>query len=249
MIDNLSPWDEMVLEVLEAAKQRLHKKDFDLRARLLPTDIGKSYFDRVKVYDQLLLDQVIVIDDGLLTISNKEIPGWLFNGLKEGSTASWKIFEKIEPIWESANKFNRILLEEIGLAGEEAVVTFLKESLPSEVHDRIYHISLTNDSAGFDIKTPSIRNNTETLFLEVKTSSRPSLNFNFYISRNEARVASLNSNWLLVGVFKKDGVHQILGCLTYDQILNFLPINGHPDGLWESCKIKIPISFFNKNIL
>jgi len=249
MIDNLSSWDEMVLEVLEAAKQRLHKKDFDRRARLLPTDIGKSYFDRVKVYDQLLLDQVIEIDDGLLTISNKEIPRWLLNGLKEGSTASWKIFEKIEPIWESTNKFDRALLEEIGLAGEEAVVTFLKKSLPSEAHNKIYHIALTNDAAGFDIQTPSIRSNTETLFLEVKTSSRPALNFNFYISRNEARVASLNSNWLLVGVLKKDGAHKILGCLTYDQLSNFLPTNTHPDGSWESCKIKIPISFFSKDML
>lgn len=246
MTDILNPWDEIILEVLEAAQQRLHQNDFDRQCRMMPTDIGKTYFDRVKVYDQLIVDKLIEIDDGRLKISSKDIPPWLLDGLKKGSTASWKIFEKTKPTSKYADKVDRLLLEEIGLAGEEAVVSILKKSLPDDLHNKIKHISLYDDSAGFDIQTPSIKNNAQTLFLEIKTSTRPGKIFNFYISRNEARVASLNSNWLLVGVSKKDGVHEILGSLSYDQFSGFLPINSHPNGRWENCKISMPVSLFQK---
>lgn len=239
----------MILEVLDAAQQRLYKKDFDRKCRMTLPEIGKTYFDRVKVYDQLILDEVIEINDGRLTISNKDIPIWLLDGLKKGSIASWKIFEKTKPTTKSADKVDRLLLEEIGLAGEEAVVNFLKKFLPDEIHNKVKHISLFDDSAGFDIQTPSIKDNAETLFLEIKTNTRPGSTFTFYISRNEARVASLNSNWLLVGVSIQNGVHKIIGSLFYDQFSSFLPTNSHPNGRWESCKISIPVSFFEQGLL
>jgi hypothetical protein len=248
MTDSLNPWEEMVLEVLEAAQQRLHKKDFDRQCKMILPGNGKSYFDRVKVYDQLILDKVIEIDNGTMTISNRDIPPWLFDGLKKGTVASWKIFEKINPTSKYADKVDRLLLEEIGLAGEEAVVTILKKSLPHELHNKVKHISLFDDSAGFDIQTPSIKDNTETLFLEIKTSTRPGSIFNFYISRNETRVASLNRNWLLVAISKRDGDHEIIGTLFYDQFSSFLPTNSHPDGRWENCKISIPVSLFENGL-
>ena len=136
------------------------------------------------------------------------------------------------------------MLEEIGLAGEKAVMNFLQESLPQEVQNRLDHVSLYDDSAGFDIQTPSLKNNSNTLLLEVKTSSRPGSSFNFFISQNEARIASLNDNWLLVGVFKKDNAYNILGTLSYDQFSSYLPVNIHPNGRWESSKITIPVNVF-----
>ena len=107
------------------------------------------------------------------------------------------------------------------------------------MHDRDQtHFALLMIQLVSIYKTPSIRNNAETLFLEDKDKLHDQVIkfLTFYISRNEARVASLNSNWLLVGVFKKDGVHEILGCLSYDQFSGFLPINSHPNGRWENCK-------------
>lgn len=244
MIDSRSPWDEMVLEVIEAAQKRIDKKDFDLQCKLTPSTNGKSYFDRIKVYEKLVTDKIIEIDNGTLKISKKEIPEWLLNGLKKGSESSWEIFEKINPSNKTIEKIDRLLLEEIGLAGEKAVIDILKQSLPEELHIRLKHVSLYDDSAGFDIQTPSLKNNSGTLLLEIKTSSRPGPLFNFFISRNEARIASLNENWLLVGVFKKDDDYDIVGTLSYDQFSSFLPVNVHPNCRWENSKITIPVNVF-----
>ena len=244
MINSKNPWDEMVLEVIEAAQKRIDKKDFDLQCKLTPPTNGKSYFDRIKVYEKLVTDKIIEIDNGTLKISKKEIPEWLLNGLKKGSESSWEIFEKINPSNKTIEKIDRLLLEEIGLAGEKAVIDILKKSLPEELHIRLKHVSLYDDSAGFDIQTPSLRNNSNTLLLEIKTSSRPGSLFNFFISRNEARIASLNENWMLVGVFKKDDDYDIVGTLTYDQFSSFLPVNIHPNCRWESSKVAIPVNTF-----
>jgi hypothetical protein len=248
MNDFKSPWDEMVLEVIEAAQKRIDKKDFDLQCRLTPPTNGKSYFDRIKVYEKLVTDKIIEIDNGTLKISKKEIPEWLLTGLKKGSESSWEIFEKINPSNKTIEKVDHLLLEEIGLAGEKAVINILKKSLPEELHFRLKHVSLFDDSVGFDIQTPSLKNNSDTLLLEIKTSSRPGSFFNFFISRNETRIASLNENWILVGVFKKNDDYNIVGTLSYDQFSSFLPVNVHPNCRWESSKVVIPVNFFTDGL-
>jgi len=248
MINNKSPWDEMVLEVLEAAQKRTEKKDFYLQCKLTPPTNGKSYFDRIRVFEKLITDQVIEIDNGTLRVSKKEIPIWLFEGLKNGSETSWDIFEKINPSKKTLEKIDRLLLEEIGLAGEKAVMDLLQQSLPQEAQNRLKHVSLYDDSAGFDIQTPSLKNNSNTLLLEIKTSSRPGSSFNFFISQNEARVASLNDNWQLIGVFKKDNNYNIVGALSYDQFSSYLPLNVHPNGRWETSKITIPVNVFQNGL-
>lgn len=248
MIIDRTPWDEMVLEVLEAARNRVDKRDFDIQCRLTPVTNGKSYFDRIKVFERLILDHVIEIDDGILRIAKNDIPEWLVEGLKEGSDSSWEIFDSINPANKIREKIDRLLLEEIGLQGELEVINQLKNSLPTEFHHRIKHISLEDDSAGYDIQSPSLLDNSNTFFLEVKTTSRPSLDFNFFISRNEARVGSLNENWLLIGVIKSPIGFEILGSLSFNQFLDYLPVNNNSNGRWETARITIPRSSFSPNL-
>jgi len=128
------------------------------------------------------------------------------------------------------------------------VMTELHTKLHESVHHRIQHISLIDDSAGFDIRSPLTLDPTNNVLLEVKTTSRPGQNFSFYISRNEARVASLNENWRLIGVVKKPSGLSILGALSFMQISSFLPVDKSENGRWESAKITMPRSEFLKNL-
>lgn len=248
MIEKKSPWEEMVLEVIEAAHNRVGIRDFDLQCKITQQTNGKSYFDRVKVFEKLITDKVIQIDDGRIRLATNYIPDWLYPGLKNGSEASWEIFEKINPPNKFREKIDRALLEEIGLEGEKFVLNFLYESLPNESHKRLKHVSIYDDSAGYDIQSPSINNNANTSFLEIKTSSQPGSIFNFFISRNEARIASLNDNWVLVAVLKKKEHYEIIGFLSYEQFSSYLPINISPNCQWESARIKLPINVFKQGL-
>lgn len=213
-----------------------------------PIEIGKSYQDRLRVADKLLSDGTIFLDDGFLRIATHEVPAWLGDDLKRGLSVAWDILETLDPTQKLANKFDRIFNEELGYEGEEAVVAELQSKLPQSMHHRIHHISLVDDSAGFDIRSPSILDTSVNILLEVKTTSRPGDQFVFYISRNEARVASLNESWRLIGVVKESSGISILGTLLFTQISSLLPIDISDLGRWESAKISVPRSIFLNNL-
>jgi hypothetical protein len=59
--------------------------------------------------------------------------------------------------------------------------------------------------------TPSVKNSDNTLLYEVKTSTRKKEYFDFYISRNEANVASRNTNWFLIAMLKINDQFKIIG--------------------------------------
>lgn len=247
MLSN-NAWQELVLEVLRAAREGISIRDFTIRCQLAPIEIGKSYQDRLRVADKLLADGTIFLDDGFLRITTQDPPAWLADDLKTGLGIAWDILDVIDPTQKLANKYDRIFNEELGYEGEVAVVAQLKCRLPKKLHHLIQHISLVDDSAGFDIRSPSILDASANMLLEVKTTSRPGDQFIFYISRNEARVASLNEAWRLVGVIKESSQLLILGSLSFMQISSFLPIDRTEQGRWESAKISISRSIFNDNL-
>jgi hypothetical protein len=243
MADN-QIWNELFLDVITAASNGVATKDFELQCRLAPIQNGKSFFDRVRVADELLRIGLIGVEDGYLKLITKDIPHSLIGELKKGSETAWKILELIDHNNKFSHKIDLELIHQIGLDGEHAVVAELNRLIPETEHYRIRHISLFDDSAGFDIQTPSIKNLDSSVLLEVKTSSRPGNNFTFYISQNEARVASLNKNWTLLGVISNDFDYKILGFLSYYQFSDFLPINVDTQGRWETAKITVPKDFF-----
>ena len=247
MLNNNS-WQELVLEVLRAAREGLSINDFTVRCQLAPIEIGKSYQDRLRVADKLLSDGTIFLDDGFMRIGLKDSPVWLTEDLKQGLDVAWDILTVIDPSQKLGNKFDRLFNEELGYDGEMAVIAELHSRLHESVHHRIHHVSLIDDSAGFDIRSPSALDPSESLLLEVKTTSRPGEQFSFFISRNEARVGSLNANWRLIGVIKDPHGFSILGSLSFMQISSFLPIDQVENGRWESAKISIPRSTFLENL-
>jgi hypothetical protein len=238
MNDNLV-WDELSLEVVVAARSGMAVKDFEVQCRLAPVANGKSYFDRIRVADALISDRLISVDDGYLKLSNNFIPESLVDNLACGSEVAWRILECIDPAKKILKKIDQELLNKIGLDGELAVIEELRNHLELSELPRVRHISRVDDSAGFDIQAPSIKNIEETLLLEIKTSVRPGEHFTFYITKNEARVARQNENWFLVGVESYSDGFRVLGNMTFNTFSDFLPMNQNTSGEWETAKIVI----------
>jgi len=247
MIDNTIR-NELVLEVVIAARQEMSLKEFQRQCRTQPLENGKSFQDRMRTLEELERDRTIEQDDGYFRLSAKEVPESIIMDLKSGSKVAWDILECIDPTKRLTSKIDLELLHKIGLEGEFAVIETLKKRLsPSDI-DKIKHVSLFDDSAGFDIHSPSLRNSESTVLLEVKTSPRPGPDFSFFISRNEARVAQRNENWFLLAVISTSYGYQVLGTLAFYQFSDYLPFNQDKRGQWESARISIPRDIFKKEL-
>jgi hypothetical protein len=243
MADN-QIWNELVLDAITAASNGMGAKDFELQCRLAPIQNGKSYFDRVRVAEELMRSGLIEVEDGYFRLASKEIPPSLISELKKGSEVAWEILDCIDRKNKFSQKIDLDLIHQIGLDGEYAVIAELNKLVPESERHRIKHISLFDDSAGFDIQAPSTKNYEFSALLEVKTSPRPGKSFTFYLSQNEARVASLNKNWALLGVISVESEYKVLGFLSYYQFADFLPVNIDKRARWESVKVTIPKDFF-----
>ena len=247
MIDSLI-WDELSLEILNAARLGMAVKDFEIQCRLKPISNGKSYFDRIRVAESLIQDKLIVVEDGYLKLSKNTIPDSLVETLATGSAIAWEILDCIDPPRKQLLKLDHDLLRKIGLDGELAVLNELRQHLTDHVYEKVRHISLIDDSAGFDIQTPSIKNSENFVLLEIKTSVRPGDLFTFYISKNEARVARQNNNWFLIGVESSPNGFNVLGSLMLNSFSDFLPVNQSPNGEWETAKILISKKSFTNGL-
>jgi hypothetical protein len=236
-----SPREEIILEVIKAASARISIKDFDIQCQLAPTTSGKSYHDRIRTAERLIEESIIEKVDDRLRIIAKDAPHWLKQGMLQGSKISWEIFEAIDTKGKIRGKIDLELLATIGLAGEKEVINQLMQGLPHNMAARINHISLKDDSAGFDIFSPSTTNHDYACLLEVKTSSQPGSEFRFFISRNEVRVASLNENWRLVAVLRQPTGYRVLGHVRYSHFSAILPVDSSPFSKWDSASIILPI--------
>jgi hypothetical protein len=244
-------WQELALEVVTAARNKTSVREFKKQCELSPPTPGKSYFDRERVWESLMDECLIENDNGILRLTRNILnitPEWLIQGLETGSELSWRIVEQCAPTEQVLKKIDIRLLQKIGLEGELAVIKHLKEFLPDTTHNNIKHVSLVDDSAGFDIHTPSTKNPDNVNLLEVKTYSRPGDVFSFYISRNEARVAFNNENWRLIGVARKLDSYHILGSLRFSQFSHLLPVDSSHNGMWETAKINISSVTFSPDL-
>jgi len=234
--------EELILEVLKVAALRISVKDFQIQCELAPSKPGSSYYDRLRVAEQLIEDGIIEKVDKRLRVVAKDVPDWLRTGMQNGSKISWRIFDAIDVGGKIRGRIDHELLASIGLDGEKAVIKELRQGLSVADGMRIRHISLVDDSAGYDICSPSVVDTSRTRLLEVKTSSRPGADFSFFISRNEVRVASQNENWYMVAVLREPSGYRLLGYVTYLQFADVVPVNVSPFSHWESASVRIPVN-------
>jgi hypothetical protein len=230
LIQDLSPY----LLVVNAAKNHIHIQDFYMDGRL-SLRVAHGYETRKQVLGELLKSGLIVLDGSRLCLGTLTEYSWLSKGLEQGSPEAWGI---IDAFPKKSRKFDpdNELLNEIGMRGELFVVDELKRILPENCHDRIRHISLTDDTAGFDIAAPSTINPNNQNFLEIKTSTRPGEQFNFYLSRNEFEIARTFKNWYLVLVKLRNSEAEVFGYLEGSSLTGYFPEDTTKGFSWTSTR-------------
>ncbi len=219
------------LEVIKAAKSKTHFEDFKSIGRLA-VDIRQGYQARMAALRDLSAQGFVTLDSGRIVLGVLSPASWLTESIQNGNSDSWEICDAFPEKFRKFNPddFNR---REIGLAGELFVFDWLCEQLDEGQRLFIEHTSLRDDSAGFDISTPSLRTG-ERLYLEVKTTTRTGDDFTFHLSRNEWNAAFRRTNWYLVLLRKVEGEHALFGYLDGQSLVNYYPIDSHKDFKWTS---------------
>lgn len=221
------------LAVIRAANENLHFEDFKIAGRL-SKEINSGYQARMTAFLELTREGFIILESGRLSLGVLSDADWLTSALMNGEAESWEICDlyqggmrKFDP-----DQFN---LQLIGREGEDFVISFLLQHLPVSSHSTIEHISLLDDSAGYDISfiPPG---EFERVFLEVKTSTRVSRHFPFHLSRNEWNVASRTANWHLLLVQKSAGAHVLYGHLDSKSLVAYFPQDRHDNFEWTSAR-------------
>ena len=249
-MNNFSPsetWFDIAREAISAAKQGMTLAHYEYSAKIAKVSVGKSYTDRLNVLEKLISDGVILICDKRLTIGEVSGVEWLNSLLDKGSENSWRLVDSIDPQYKE-KKFDSARLQKIGLTGEMFIIQYLKERLPEALHDRIKHIAKHDDSAGFDIVTPSLRNHEQRIALEVKTTVAPSDNFRCFLSANEAKVGIKNPRWHLVAVKIEEGICRLVGHSQAFRFEAMLPENKCEDATWSSVKLSLPEELFESDL-
>ena len=85
------------------------------------------------------------------------------------------------------------------------------------------HVSLRDDTVGFDLVTPSVQYPEHLHHIEVKTSVRPTNYFEFFISRNEYEVGAVDENWVLLLVRKDQGIFNVFGHVFHSSLVALAP--------------------------
>jgi hypothetical protein len=84
--------------------------------------------------------------------------------------------------------------------------------------------------------------------LEIKTSSIPGDEFQFFISRNEYNMARQLDNWCLIGVQKNLSGFQIIGHLDSTFFVD-IPEPTLTEGVsWESLRVQVPVHHFSTSL-
>lgn len=233
-------WLVVATEIVSEGLKQTPLDDYRRSLKMRPFVIGASYDYSMDVLSQLIQDKVIEISDNRLRFINFERLAWLETALLEGFKSAWKLVDLVSPAKEHHRKFDSQKLAIIGLKGEEFVIAQLRELLPIESHPLIKHVSLKDDSLGFDIASPSIKRYGETKFLEIKTSVRPTNDyFQCFLSRNEFEIGKSNPNWALVGVAIENGKCKLLGYLQGHQIESKVPVNVDDNATWETIRLRV----------
>jgi hypothetical protein len=221
----------VALEILRLGKSGNDYESFVSASILKPLGSGTNHSDRMRVFESLLHEGCLRIEEGKFFSDTGHVPSWLIDGVADGFVDAEEVANELLDSPDQRKKFDAEILAQIGLKGEQAFVRALREQLPASVI--INHVSLFDDTRGYDVEItfPGLRK----LCFEVKTTSRNSRHFEFFLSRNEAKVASgLGESWLLGLVQIKEGVPSVLGTSPSDAFLSRLPQDVSEDVRWAS---------------
>jgi hypothetical protein len=216
-------------------------EDYKHFCNLQLPEAGKDRYFRLNVLDEMLQQGLVAMADGRLALREPGESTWLLGELRRGNKEAWSFFETSYPE-KYARKFDDSHLAEIGREGEEWVVTQYKTELSTDSRSMVRHLSLTDDTLGYDIAAPSLKYDDYYLHIEVKTSVRCAQRFEFYLSRNEYEVSSQDPNWVLLLVRKERGQFKVFGHTQHAALAQLVPVDTHDAGSWASARLSLASS-------
>lgn len=237
-------WFVIARELITQAYINASYKDYLNYAKLKPVQLGGDYrYAESVLREMLAADAIRLSDQGRLMISDLGALPWFDEALLSGSSDAWALEEICEKHSGKGRKFDAKLLAQIGQTGEEYVLALLKESIPSELHVYVHHVSVSDDTVGYDIKSPSTSVDSAIRFIEVKTSSRPSVDkFSFFLSRNEFERGIRDPRWCIVAVQLLDGTCCTLGHIFAHQFESKMPKDVDSEARWQTARVDIESS-------
>lgn len=224
---------QTLLPLLKLARRKVPLEELRRMSRH-STELSQGYELTMKNLEFLLDQGLVKIEDQRLAMGELRRHSWIMDGLLDGDADIWAIADSFQGC---ERKFDPDLdlMASIGSEGELFVMEALKREVPDHLKSEIEHVSLTDDTAGFDIQAP--KNDSGGLcFLEVKTSSRPSKSFSFFLSRNEWKQSTRLQDWYLVLVSLSDSGCSIFGHLGSESISTYMPEDQHRDFQWQSTR-------------
>ena len=241
----------LALDVISYAKNNESKIDYENFCKKQPRNKKGSYPDRMRILEHLIDVKEILIKDEKMSLNQNTNFEWLGDELHTGNQFAWEFAKALGFKDKIGRKFNDENKKKNGLIGEKYVVKTLKEHFSKNIHSEIKHISLEDDTAGYDIESPSIINVDNKSYLEVKTSSIPGSDFIFYISRNEFECSLKKmNNWFLILIKIVDGKPIFFGKLDTDFINTYIPKEPSNNFVkWESLKVTIRYDLVNKSFI
>ena len=179
---------KIALDAIRCANERMHIEDYNKISKLQPVTALDNYEQRYHIMNQLIRARIISIDDNRLYLGRINLDNWLKAKLADGNEKTWSLVEVAHPDILSSYKFDSEILKEIGLRGEMYIISLLETLLSPNTFQFVEHLSISDDSLGFDIKAPPtyLNNKNKPNLLEVKTTSRFDINtkkFRFFLSR------------------------------------------------------------------
>lgn len=222
----------LALRCAEAASKKMLFEDFKLQARH-SLSLGKGFQDQLTVLEALIDEDYIALVDSRLTLAHLVESEWLKSSIYDGDPEAWDFVD----LYPNQNwKFdpNDMTNHLLGLHGEAYVIQQLKQAIDIDIHSRIKHISLYDDTAGFDIQAPSRFEINPDAQIEVKSSTRSGSVCRFFLTKNEYLKSQTLPNWNLVFVRKIHGKFEIVGHLTANQLTALVPHDVSSNVEWAS---------------
>jgi len=243
-------WLPLALDVLGYAKKHKTVEEFKKFASIQPVSLTQNPHDRLKILDYLLDRELIIKDpEGFLRMGVCSSAEWLTPQLELGEKSAWILLETAFPDSLLTKKFDDTNNKKIGLLGEQFIISELWRTLKDGKATRVKHVSQKDDAAGFDIHSPVNFSDKSSILLEVKTTSKPTGKFRFFISRNEFNVSQKYANWYLVFVRIINGSPILEGHLGGHKIKNLMPEdNAVGISSWHSALLNFENGFMNPGL-
>jgi len=236
----------MVNDCLRFASQGLARSDYK-NFCLRTLGPGAAYYDRLRALEWLIDEGAVLLEGERLEVGILKRQDWLIEGLAAGDIDAWEVVNRFP---NRALKFNpnSEIRAEVGLRGELAVLEALRVALSADLAQKVTHVALFDDSAGYDIFAPSIKMDNSGTLLEVKTTSRPGGSHRFVLTQNEFQVGLRNPNWYLIFVQILSDEVTIRGFLTASEIAEILPVSNDKRARWLDVEVFLDESDFSSGL-